>query len=70
MSLFIRWSLVVHGGVDGFSRLIIFLHCGGNNKSITVLQLFESANQNSGIPERVRTDRGGENIQVRVCSFG
>ena len=32
----IRWSLVVHGCIDGFSRMIIFLHCSSNNLSTTV----------------------------------
>jgi hypothetical protein len=27
----IRWRLVVHGGVDGYSRLPVYLHCSNNN---------------------------------------
>ena len=28
----IHWNMVIHGGVDGFSRLILYLHCSNNNK--------------------------------------
>ena len=27
----IKWRLVIHGGIDGYSRLITFLHCSNNN---------------------------------------
>ena len=27
----IRWRLVVHGGINGFLRLITYLHCSNNN---------------------------------------
>ena len=59
-----RWRLVVHGAIDGFSRFIVYLHCSGNNKSQTVLQLFDNAVKDFGLPDRVRSDRGGENIKV------
>ena len=32
-----RWRLVVHGGVDGYSRIPVYLHCSDNNKADTVL---------------------------------
>ncbi len=63
----IRWGFVTHGGIDGFSRLIVFLYCSTNNKSVTVLELFHRATQLFGIPSRVRSDRGGENFGV--CEF-
>ena len=39
----IRWGFVIHGGIDGFSRYIVYLHCSTNNKKETVLDLFEQA---------------------------
>lgn len=61
-----RWRLVVHGGIDGFSRFIVYLNCGVNNLSDTVLELFKSAVKEYGIPLQVRSDHGGENVKVQV----
>lgn len=63
----IRWRFVVHGCVDGFSRLIPYLACCSNNRSKTVLHLFREATLEFGVPSRVRSDKGGEN--VLVCQF-
>ena len=59
-----RWRIVIHGGVDGYSRLIVFLRCATNNRASTVLDVFQSATRRHGIPSRVRADRGGENTRV------
>ena len=58
----VRWEFVLHGAIDGFSRLITFLQCSTNNRSETVKTLFLDAIQSFGLPSRVRTDHGGENI--------
>lgn len=63
----IRWGLVVHGGIDGFSRLIVYLYCSSNNCASTVTQLFERACSLFGVPSRARSDRGGEN--TGVCEY-
>ena len=41
--LFIRWKLVIHGCIDGFSTRIIFLSCSPNNRAETVLGLQRNA---------------------------
>lgn len=63
----IRWRFVVHGCVDGFSRLITYLSCSTNNRAATVLNLFRQATAEFGTPSRVRSDKGGEN--VFVCHY-
>ena len=60
----IRWGLTVHAGVDGYSRLITYIQCSTNNRSSTVLRLFSQAVSEHGCPSRVRSDHGGENIDV------
>ena len=58
----VRWGFVLHGGIDGYSRYIVFLKCSTNNYSETVLELFDTAVTQTGVPSRIRTDKGGENV--------
>ena len=44
--------------------MIVFLQAATNNKALTVFQWFQSAVQTYGLPSRVRTDKGGENVEV------
>ena len=60
----VSWKFVIHGGIDGFSRLIVFLKCSTNNRSEMVRDEFLTATQNYEWPSRVRTDYGGENVLV------
>lgn len=60
----IRWGLTIHGGVDGYSRLVTYLQCSTNNRSSPVLRLFSHAVGAYGCPSRVRSDHGVENIDV------
>ena len=59
-----RWNIVIHGAIGGFSRLPVFIKASDNNRSETVLEAFLQACGEYGIPERVRSDKGGENIKV------
>ena len=57
-----RWR--AHGGIDGFSRLIVYLKCSVNNKGSTVYENFTNAISEYGLPSRVRSDYGMENYMV------
>lgn len=60
----IRWGMVIHGGIDGYSRTIVFLGIGDNNRADTVLGLFMQAVDTFYLPSRVRGDKGLENVRV------
>jgi len=60
----IRWRLVTHCGIDGFSRMVVYVKCSPNNRASTVYELFLSSVQQFGLPSRVRSDQGRENILV------
>ena len=60
----IKWRIVVHGVIDGYSRVVVFLKASTNNRASTVLQLFLAATQVFHYPRRIRTDYGTENVEV------
>ena len=63
----VRWRFVVHGGIDGFSHLIVYLSCSTNNKSSTVLSLLLEAVQTYGRRkggENKGGEKGGRRISV------
>ena len=59
-----RWGIVIHGGIDGYSRMIVFLNVAANNRASTVFSAFLPATERFGVPSRVRCDHGGENMEV------
>ena len=62
---------MIHGGIDGYSRWIVFLKAAtNNNKSETVLSAFLEGVAAYGLPSRLRTDRGGENGQYMTQQQG
>ena len=60
----IRWRIVTHGGIDGFSRTIVYLRSSVNNLASTVMSHFHDAVSKYGVPDQVRSDLGGENVEV------
>lgn len=61
----IRWKIVVHGGVDGKTRVVVYLHASNNNRADTVRNIFCDATVEFGWPSRVRADWEGENLGVK-----
>ncbi len=59
-----RWGFYIHGGVDGYSRVITFLNCSLLNTAEAMVGVFVNACLTYGIPSRVRSDHGGENYLV------
>ena len=61
-----RWRLVIHGGIDGYTRIPVYLKCNENNRAETVLDCFLGGVREYGVPSRVRSDKGGENTAVSL----
>ena len=60
----IRWRLIIHAGIDGFSRCVTYVKCSNNNCADTVLEAFLEGISMFGVPVHVRSDHGGENMRV------
>ena len=60
----VRWKMIIHAGIDGYSRLIVYMKCSNNNKATTVLDLFTEATKSYFVPSKVRSDKGSENVKV------
>lgn len=56
--------MVTHAGIDGFSRMIVYMQCSNNNQSSTLYAAFLKAVHQYGLPSRVRSDQGRENQLV------
>lgn len=61
----IRWKIVIHGCIDGFSRRIIFLRRNSNNLADTVLDLLQAVQKDENLwPSRKRVEKGVEKVLV------
>lgn len=58
---------MVHGGIDGSSRFLVFLRVSEVNTKQIVADYFVEAIRAYGVPSRIRVDHGGENNTV--CSI-
>ncbi|XP_071340932.1 uncharacterized protein [Trachinotus anak] len=65
----IRYNIVVFGGIDGFSRKIMYLGAASNNLASTTLAFFQESVEKFGFPLRVRADHGVENVDVARIMF-
>lgn len=54
-----NWGFVIPRRIDGFSRLIVYLHCSTDNSKETVSHLSRSATEHYHWPSRVWSDLGG-----------
>lgn len=46
--------------------MIVYLKASTNNRANTVFRLFHTAVQSYGLPSRVRSDKGRENVEVAL----
>ena len=60
----IRYKLITRVCIDGKTRLLIYASCCKNNKTDTVLSMFQNRVEQWGLPSRVRCDYGMENFYV------
>nr|XP_054605991.1 uncharacterized protein LOC107395523 [Nothobranchius furzeri] len=65
----IRYGFVIFGGIDGFSRKIMYLDASTDNKASTALGLFLGSVEKNGLPLRVRGDQGVENVDIARYMF-
>jgi len=60
----IRWKIIIHAFIDGFSRFLLGIRANSNNLASTVLGLFEDITRVFGYPSHARGDHGTENLLV------
>ncbi|XP_059892813.1 uncharacterized protein LOC132446501 isoform X2 [Gadus macrocephalus] len=65
----IRYNLVIFGGVDGFSRKVLYLDAATNNRANTAFFFFLEATRLHGVPSRDRGDQGVENVDIAHFMF-
>jgi hypothetical protein len=63
----IRYKIVIHAFIDGFSRFVTGIQAVNNNQAVTVVTLFHKARAAHGTPSRLRGDHGIENVLVAAA---
>ncbi|XP_056613073.1 uncharacterized protein LOC130428827 isoform X2 [Triplophysa dalaica] len=63
------YNIVIFGGIDGFSRKIMYLGAASNNLAATSLAFFQESVEKFGFPLRVRADQGVENVDIARLMF-
>ena len=60
------YGFPIHGGIDGFSRRILWLEIASSNKDPRIVCSFflHCVHENDGVPKKVVGDRGKENIYI------
>lgn len=58
------WNFIVIGRIDGYSRLLVMLQCADNNKAVIILAYFLQEVYKFGLPSRIRTSQGRENVSI------
>lgn len=60
------FGFCIHGGIDGFSRRIMWLEVGHSNNNPTIIAsyFYDCIKQVGGVPYRCRSDAGTENVNV------
>ncbi|VDI67231.1 Hypothetical predicted protein [Mytilus galloprovincialis] len=56
--------MFIHAGIDGFSRRVTFKNLAPDNEAATASEPFVRGCQEFGVPSRVRTDHGKENLDI------
>ncbi|XP_076091352.1 uncharacterized protein LOC143063230 [Mytilus galloprovincialis] len=59
-----RWGIVVHGGIDGHSRLMPFLRASTFNTAKAAACFFVQGVNQFGLPSRVRAHHGTEYVDI------
>jgi hypothetical protein len=60
----IRWKIIFHAFIDGYSRFVLGFRANPNNRAATVVYIFNKITNVFGYPSRVRGDHGTENLLV------
>ena len=61
----VRWRIIIHACIDGFTRFCLYLRGSDNNRAYTVAHHFADATEVAGsFPTRIQTDSGVENTKV------